>query len=386
MTTLLLAGLTPTLLIASGAAIVIGRKKHPAERRQERNAGPIRAKFSMEPQGDDVPTPPRAPAPKIEAVSAPRRSWFGFGRTSASPESNDATEHNAATPDPAIDAANEDADATTLRVGVWAKLRNAIPFGRTRSNDADSETFLDALARDLHLETAAPVLAGEDQQHEQVAVHDDDFLSAPATVQHVNELGGETEQTTTAVVAVLDKPIDGTERETTRVNGATHATLEAETSTVGGTVDNHGAIVIDPPQPASPDLEKFAASADEASQRFSEERITAQLLAEKRTRSAIAGAPWWMRLLPTMEEDDITGRRRLASSLRRVGAEWSLALILTAYQQETDDTVRGRLLGALAAHSDLIDQPSLVAFMRAAEARSVIEAAAVGELGYAEVV
>jgi hypothetical protein len=389
MTTAILAGLAPTLLVASGAAILMGRRRADNERPQ-RSDGPIRARFSADPIESEQAPPQPEPVPS-QATVAVARKWFHFGKRTPIDADEQAELTQTEVCEPAARSEAHDDDVDSNRPSMFARIWNAIPFlHRTAPAEEDEHsTLLDELVRDLHFsaDDSKETLA-RDEARDSERLGDTSIVTAYIP-QHEIKVSENGDAKSSAIVAVLDPPKElETPREVTSTSNGTRTVATAgenEQHAVGGTVDTHGAIVIEAPPTVNPDLSQFAASVTEASERFAEERMSARLLEDKRTRETVAGAPWWLRLLPTMSDDDVAGRRRLASSLRRIGAEWSLALILTAYQRETEDSVRARLLGALAAHADLIDAPSLIAFMRAAEARSAIEAAAVGELGYAEI-
>jgi hypothetical protein len=210
----------------------------------------------------------------------------------------------------------------------------------------------------------------------------------PAALDASADTTGTTQETATngrngSTVAALPVPVNEQKPaylDVTDLNG----TIVDETTTRQkiATVDEHGAFTLTPPEPTPVNLDVLAASVTSANSRFAEERAALVAMQDKQMRETVAGAPWWLRLDPEMAADDITGRKRLASTLRRIGAEWSYKLTVSGYKQDDDDGVRGRLLGALYAHKHLIDDASLEAFIRAAGARSTVEAAAALELGY----
>ena len=147
--------------------------------------------------------------------------------------------------------------------------------------------------------------------------------------------------------------------------------------------DATGALHAEPPEQTAPNLALFAEIEGDAASRFAEERAAIAMAKETHQREIIGSAPWWMRLDPSMANDDLRSRKRLASSLRRVGEAWSLALVLYGIEDEAVAEVRARLVGALAGHVALLDDAAYVGHMRAAQGRSPIEAAAVSELGFA---
>lgn len=146
-------------------------------------------------------------------------------------------------------------------------------------------------------------------------------------------------------------------------------------------IDAHGAFNIEP-TPEEPNLEQFAKTAVDDESQFAEERKAIALMRITSWREAMTDAPWWMRLDPTMDENDLPTRRTIASTLRHVRASWSLALIRHALASEPEASVRARLLRALHDHAELISEEEVIVEMRSAWTRSDIERAACGEIGY----